>query len=145
MSGMVTVDPAFLGFRGPWDPTPLERDAATRILPALTSPEPDETLLIRLERVAAAATVIRRAILEAGPQISEPGAPICLARLAVASLRRLSALEDLADRLLNARAGLTPPDTESPVDAEELRGRVELAEEIVSRLAELLNTAVKTG
>lgn len=140
---MVTVDPAFLGFRGPWEPTPLERDAATRILPALTCPEPDETLLIRLERVAAAATVIRRAILEAGPQIAEPGAPICLARLAVASLRRLTALEELADRLLDSRAGLGAPEADSTVDAEELRGRVELAEEIVSRLAELLSTAVK--
>ena len=114
---MVTVDPAFLGFRGPWEPTPLERDAATRILPALTCPEPDETLLIRLERVAAAATVIRRAILEAGPQISEPGAPICLARLAVASLRRLSALEDLADRLDAWRARQSAAVAEYPMDS----------------------------
>ncbi|MEV0644186.1 hypothetical protein AB0I28_02870 [Phytomonospora sp. NPDC050363] len=141
---MVTVDPAFLGFRGPWEPTPLERDAATRILPALTCPEPGDTLLIRLERVAAAATVIRRAILEAGPRIADQGTPICLARLAVASLRRLTALEDLADRLLNARAGLTDPGHDSAVDAEELRGRVELAEEVVDRLGQLLSTAVNT-
>ncbi|GLZ78599.1 hypothetical protein Afil01_34060 [Actinorhabdospora filicis] len=141
MSGMVTVDPAFLGFRGPWQPTALEREAAVRILPALAPPHDGETLLIRLERIAAAATVIRRAILDAGPGITEPAVPICLARLAVAALRRLTALEELADRLLEARAGLTADDPPS-VDADELRRRVHLAEEVVARLAQLLWTAV---
>ena len=144
MSGMVTVDPAFLGFRGSWEPTPPERDAASRILPALTRPEPGETLLLRLERVAAAATVIRRAILESGPQIAEPGVPICLGRLAVASLRRLTALEELADRLVNVRSGLADGSAPSGSDAEDLRRRVELAEEVVGRLGDLLSTAVRT-
>lgn len=140
MCAMVTVDPAFLGFRGPWQPTSLEREAAVRILPVLGEVPTSATLLIRLERVAAAATVIRRAILEAGPGISEPPVPICLARLAMAVLRRLTALEELADRLLEARAGMVavPP----VVDGEELRRRVGLAEEVLEGLGELLGRVV---